>query len=631
MSQNNAMPDPLRYTSADEAVKDIRSGQRVLVGSGCAEPQHLVRALCRRAGSLHDVEIVHLLTLGLADYVEESYESHFRHNAFFIGPNVREAVRRGRADYTPIFLSQIPDLLRGRRRIDVALLQLAPPDADGVCSMGIHVDIQRAAVETASLVLAEINPRMPRTHGDSGVRADRIHRAVRVDEPLLELPGSSGAGAGAGAGEDADEASRRIGILVARLIEHGSCLQLGIGKIPDAVLAQLDDKRDLGVHTEMFSDGLPPLIENGNVTNRQKSVLPGKTVTSFCMGSRKLYDFLDDNESVHFAPSDFVNDPRVICRNERVVAVNSALQVDLTGQVCADSLGYRFFSGIGGQVDFIRGAAMSRGGKPIIALPSTAKGGTVSRIVARLDEGAGVVTSRGDTHYVVTEYGIAYLHGKTVRERALALIQIAHPDFRRELYEFVRQKSYVYDDEAVWQRATEPYPAEWEREVEFGGAPCLIRPLKASDRRRLQEFFYSHEPETVFHRHFSYKRQLGQREALELCCVDYGDRMAFGVFPQDGSSRLVAVGRYYLNPPRNMAETAIVVHEDWRRRGIAAALTGLLHDFAVERGIDGFYSEILPSNRAMVEMHRKQGHTVRFDPEEKVYQVSWRFSAAGTS
>jgi len=602
-----------RLTTPDEAVRGIRSGWRVLVGSGCAEPQTLVRAMADRAHALHDVEVVHLLTLGIAGYVGEEHAGHFRHNAFFIGPNVRQAVREGRADYTPIFLSEIPELIRsGQRPVQAVLLQLSPPDRHGYCSMGISVDIQKAALESAGLVIAEINPRMPRTFGHGNVHLSRIDRIVEVDTPILELPPP----------EEPDDVSVEIGGHVARLVDHGSCLQLGIGAIPDAVLGFLTDKRHLGVHTEMFSDGMLPLLENGNVDNSRKAVHAGKTVTSFVMGSRRLYDVVDDNPSIEFRPSDHVNDPRIISQNDGVVAVNSALQVDLTGQVCADSLGYRFYSGIGGQVDFIRGAAMSRGGKPIIALPSTAMGGTVSRIVPHLDEGAGVVTSRGDVHYVVTEFGAAYLHGKTIRERALALINVAHPDFRQELLDFVKGKHYVYEDERVWEQAVNPYPVEWESVYLANGRELRVRPLRATDERLYQEFFYGHSAETVHERYFVAKSALSHPEAAHLCCVDYERRMAFGAFETRGAAeRFVAVAHYELNPRTNRAEVGIVVREDYRRRGVARHLFEKLCEYARSKGISAIYTEVLPTNVAMLGLHRALGHRIRWDPEGRVFTV----------
>lgn len=603
-----------KVCTAAEAVAGIRSGWRVLIGSGCACPDRLIGALVGRAGELSDVEIAHLLTFGRADYVEPQYAGSFRHNAFFTGSNVRKAVQAGHADYTPIFLSEIPELIRkGDRRVDAVMLQLSPPDKHGYCSMGIHVDIQQAAVDSARLVIAEVNPNMPRTFGDTLVHVSKIDRIMESDTPLIELPTA----------DEPDETSIRIGSHVARLITNGSCLQLGIGSIPNAVLRMLDDKRDLGVHTEMFSDGVLQLMESGAVTNKLKTVHTGKTVTSFAMGTRSLYDWVDDNPSVVFYASDYVNDPRVISRNDKVVAVNSAIQVDLTGQVAADSIGYRFFSGIGGQVDFIRGAAMSRGGKPVIALPSTAKGGSISRIVAHLDEGAGVVTSRGDVHYVVTEFGVAYLHGKTIRERALALMNIAHPDYRNELLEHTKARKYVYGDELVNTKYV--YPMEEEHSFEVDGQTCLVRPLKPTDERRLQEFFYSHKPETIYNRYFAVKKSLGHREASELCGINYRGRMAFGVFEDRAHAhRLIAVGRYYLDNRKNRAEIAVVVHEDCRRRGIARHLIERLRMYARKQGIVGFYSEVLPSNKAVLEMHRQLGHDVIWSPDEGVYRVRYR-------
>ncbi|MEO1227586.1 MAG: GNAT family N-acetyltransferase [Myxococcota bacterium] len=587
-----------RKTEAPQALARVRSGSRVLVGSGCAEPERLVAALVDRAPELSDVEVVHLLTFGRSDYVDPGFERSFRHNAFFIGGNVREAVQAGRADYTPIFLHELPDLVRHGRRVDVALLQLSPPDRHGFCSLGIHVDIQRAALESASLVIAEINPNMPRTFGATSVHLSELDAVVEVDTPLLELD----------VPDEPDEVSVRIGGLVARLIPNGACLQLGIGSIPNAALRFLQDKKELGVHTEMFSDGLLPLIEQGNVTNAHKEVRPGKTVTSFVMGTHTLYDAVHDNPRVSFYASDFVNDPRVISRNDQVCAVNSALQVDLTGQVAADSIGHRFYSGIGGQVDFIRGAAMSRGGRPIIALPSTAKGGSISRIVPQLAEGAGVVTSRGDVHFVVTEYGVAHLHGKTIRERALALISVAHPDFRQELINDVVRRHYVAADEQVIAQARDPYPVDWEQARSFGDREYLVRPLKASDERRLQELFYRHRPETVYSRYFAAKREMGHREAAELCCVDWRDRMAFGIFEVDGERSLVAVGRYEFDPREGLADIALTVHEDHRRLGMARYLYGRLEAYARAQGFKGLRGEVLPDNRAVIELHRSLGH-----------------------
>ncbi|RMG95040.1 MAG: acetyl-CoA hydrolase/transferase family protein [Deltaproteobacteria bacterium] len=412
-----------RCTTAREAVARIPSGAKVVVHGGCAVPSRLVDALVARAAELRNVEIAHILHLGPAPYVAPDLARSFRHRAFFTGGNVRAAVREGRAEYVPIHLSEVPALFRsGAYPVDVALLHLSPPDEHGFCSLGVDVGIHKAAAESARRIVAQVNPRMPRTLGDSFLHVSRLDAIVEVDDPLPELePGGH------------DETTRAIGRHVAGLVDDGATLQLGIGAIPDAVLAELEGHRDLGLHTEMFSDGLMALVEKGVVTNARKSLHPGKSVTGFCLGSRALFDFVDDNPLFEFRPTEYVNDPFVIARNDRMVAVNSALEVDLTGQVCADSLGTSIYSGIGGQVDFVRGAARSRGGRAIIALPSTAKGGTVSRIVPSLRPGAGVVTTRGDVHYVVTEHGVADLHGRSLRERVRALLGLADPRFREDL------------------------------------------------------------------------------------------------------------------------------------------------------------------------------------------------------
>lgn len=421
-----------RTVSPTEAVSGIRSGERVFIGSGAAEPESLVEAMTGRAPALRDVEIIHILTMGAAPYVEPRYAASFRHTAFFVGPNVRAAVQEGRADFVPVFLHQIPGLFTSRYPLDWALVQLSAPDRHGYCTVGVSADIVVSAVRHARHVVAEINPRMPRTMGDTTVHVSRLHRMTEVDRDIRELaPGAS------------TEVTKRIGEHIAGMIRDGDCLQIGIGEIPNATLACIQDRRHLGIHTEMLTDGIVGLYEAGAVDGSRKAVLPGKITCSFAMGTRRLYDFIDDNPVLAFHGNDYTNDPVVIAENDNVVAVNSAIQVDLTGQVDADSFGVQFYSGIGGQVDFIRGAARSHGGRPIIALPSRAQGGTVSRIVSNLSPGAGVVTSRGDVHYVVTEYGVADLFARGVHERAESLIAIAHPDFRDELTRQARKRKLL--------------------------------------------------------------------------------------------------------------------------------------------------------------------------------------------
>jgi acetyl-CoA hydrolase len=428
-----------KFVTADEAVSVIRSGDRVYIHPGCAVPQQLVDAMVARYEELFDVEVCHLLGVSEAAYVRPEMQGHFRHNAFFIGKNVRRAVCEGRADFTPIFLSEIPSLIYSKNyHVDVALIQVSPPDEHGFCSFGVGVECTRAATDVAKIVIAQVNPNMPRTLGDSFIHINKIDYCVEVNEPLRELPQLEG-------DETPEELEvyRKIGEHVASLVDDGATLQLGIGRIPDAVVKFLGDRKHLGVHSEMVSDGIIPLIEAGVITNRKKTLLPGKTVTSFVLGSHELFEYIDNNPFMEFRPTQFTNDPFTIARNRKMVAINSAIEIDLTGQVCADSMGYKFYSGFGGQVDFIRGAAKSEGGKPIIALPSTAKNNAISRITTRLRDGAGVTTSRGDVHYVATEYGVVNLHGKTVRERIELLINIAHPSFRSELEEFAREQYFT--------------------------------------------------------------------------------------------------------------------------------------------------------------------------------------------
>ncbi len=421
-----------RRCSAAEAVQAIKSGQRVFLTGNCSVPQVVLRALVEHAPTLNDVEIVQVLTVGDAAYASPEMEGHIRVNTMFISADVRPAVSEGRADFTPVFLSEIPGLFRTMLPIDVALIQVSPPDEHGFCSYGVEVGVTKTAADVADVVVAEVNPRMPRTLGDSFIHISKISHIIEVDYRLPEFR----------MGEPS-EVQQTIGKHIAELIEDGSTLQTGIGGIPDAVLQYLGDKKNLGIHTELFSDGVIDLVDRGIINNEAKTLHPGKIVAGFLLGTQRLYDFVHDNPIVELHPTEYVNDPFLIAQNSKMISINSALEVDITGQVCADSIGPRFYSGVGGQVDFVRGAARSKGGKPIIALPATAKGDTVSRIVFQLKQGAGVVTTRNDVHYIVTEFGVANLYGKTIRERAQALIGIAHPTFREELEAQAREMNYI--------------------------------------------------------------------------------------------------------------------------------------------------------------------------------------------
>lgn len=423
-----------RITTAEHAVECIHSGDHVWIHAGCCNPEELTRAMVGRAGELKGVEVSHLLTFGQADYVDPAYAESFRHRALFTGPNARAAINAGRADYVPVFLSEIPRLISsGILPVDVALVHLSPPDEHGFCSFGVGIECTKAAAESARHVLALVNTRMPRALGDAFIHVSKLTHVVEVDRPVIELPGAGRIG----------DVARRIGEHIAAMIKDGDTLQLGIGEIPDAVLLFLKEKKHLGIHTEMFSDGVVELFESGVITGERKTLHPGKIVSSFVLGSKRTFDFIDNNPFVEFHPSDYVNDPFIAARHDNLVAINSALSVDLTGQVNSDSIGTGVYSGFGGQVDFIRGAARSKGGRPIIALPATAKHGAISRIVDTLAVGAGVVTSRADVHYVVTEYGVADLFGRSLRERARALIGIAHPAFRDALTAAAKKRNLL--------------------------------------------------------------------------------------------------------------------------------------------------------------------------------------------
>jgi len=427
----------MKYITGEEAVSIIKPGDRVFVHGGAATPHFLLQKLAERANTLWNVEVVSISLQGDAVIADKKYKDNFRINSLFVSQNVREAVNDGRGDYVPVFLSEIPILFRkGILPIDVALVHVSPPDKHGYCSLGVSVDIAKTAVKAAKRVIAQVNPRMPRTLGDGQVHASELYGMVEVNEELPEVVSKNSAG----------DIPARIGAHCAELIENGATLQMGIGSVPDAVLASLKDHRELGIHTEMFSDGVIPLIESGVITNEHKKKHRGKTVTSFLLGSRRLYDFVDDNPSIIALNINYVNDTAVIRTNPKVTAINSAIEIDITGQVCSDSIGTYHYSGVGGQMDFVRGASLSEGGKPIIALPSITRKGE-SRITPFLKQGAGVVTTRAHAHYVVTEYGVAYLFGKNMRQRAKALIDIAHPNHRERLEREAFERFHTYEFE----------------------------------------------------------------------------------------------------------------------------------------------------------------------------------------
>jgi len=612
-----------RRACARDALLKIGSGSRLFLSPGCGEPQHLLEELVRLGGEdgqLNDVEIVHMLTVGPAPHAKKRYDHRFRHNSLFVGPGVRSAVYEGLADYTPIFLSEIPALFRsGRMPLDVALIQVTPPDEFGFCSLGVSVEAVKAATEAAELVIAQVNPQMPRTLGDSFVHVEDLDVIVECDESLLEVPSS-----------EPDDVALAIARHVTRLVENGSTIQVGIGGIPNAVLYGLSEKRDLGVHTEMFSDGLIDLIEAGVVNNSKKTFHPGKVLATFCIGTRRLYDYVDNNPMFEFRPVDYNSSPINIARNEKMVAINTALQVDITGQVCADSLGHRIYSGIGGQADFIRGAALAPQGRPIIALPSTARGGSVSRIVPHLSEGAGVVTTRGDVHYIATEYGVAYLHGKSLRERAVALIQIAHPRFREQLLAEAKAKKYLFEDQIIPEGAV--YPVELEHTARFDGAELFFRPVKASDERLFQEYMYRLSERSVYLRFFQVRRAFPHELAQEMVAVDYEEHLALvGTLGSSDASPVVAAGHWILNPSENMAEVAFSVEDSYQGRGVGTHLLHFLMRVARERGIRGFRASVIAANAPMLKVFQKSGCILHTEYERGEVSLWFRFDERAES
>jgi len=599
--------------TAAAAMNLIKPGNRIFIGTGCAQPQHLVNALVEHSSHIYDAHIVHLLTMGAAPYANEQFREKFKMNSFFIADNVRDALSKGIGDYTPIFLSDIPqEFEAGRIPIDFALISVTPPDINGLCSFGVSVDIVKSAAANARYTVAQVNQFMPRTMGDSFIHVNAIDMLVPYDEPIIEVPVP-----------ESSETLRKIGHNIARLVDDGSTIECGIGRIPQALADYLVYKRDLGVHTEMFSDWIIDLIECGAVTCAKKTINRGKVVASFCMGSKRLYDYINNNSFFEFHPTEYVNDPYIIGQHEKMVGINVGLEIDLSGQVCSDSLGYSFYSGIGGQVDFIRGAARSRGGKPIIALPSTAKDGTISRIVPHLTEGAGVVTTRGDVHYVVTEYGIAYLHGKSIRERALALIYIAHPKFRNELIQAAKTQRYIYPDqiELAWDKVV--YPEELERyDTLNDGTEIFFRPVKPTDEAALSQMLYSLSAESIHTRYMTHTMAFPHKEVQQLTNVDYRhDITIVGTVPGVSGDEIVAIAQYYLDPKTDAAEVAFLVQDEWQQKGMGSFLLNYLTQIAVQRGVKRFYAKVLPVNKPMLAVFYNSGFKVNTEFDGEVYSI----------
>ena len=590
---------PEKVVAAEEAIAKIKRGSRVFVGTGCGEPQHLIRSMVKNP-QLQDIMLYQMLSYTFADYVDDpTFANRFNLKLFFISKIMRKAAFEGKIDYIPAYLSKIPRLFASHRiGLDVALVQVSPPDHFGYCSLGVSVDITRSAMEHAHLVIAQVNPCMPRTWGDSFVHVDEIDYLVPKDEPLVETMVDVGD----------NEISKRIGHFVSELVEDGATLQIGFGYLPNAILRYLDHKHDLGIHTQLITDGLLPLFDKGVITNKKKTLLPGRVVASLCMGSEQLYQFVDNNPAFYFRSSEFVNDPTVIARNDNLVSISSALEVDLTGQVCSDSMGHLFYSGIGDQVDFLRGSAMSKGGFSIIAMPSTACNGNVSRIVPYLSEGSGVATTRADVNFVVTEYGIAELQGKSIFQRVMELTQIAHPKFRDQLIQTAKGRHYIFADQLTPTQEDLLFLEGYKSTLKIKNGKTLhFRPLLPSDEFAYRNFFYSLQEETIYYRFF-YQMKLFSHEVIQKqwASVDYRKNMSMiGLVQRGGHQEIVAIGTY-AQEDATSAEVAFVVREDFQGMGIASYLLEILEGIAKENDYERFTATVLQDNQGMLSVFRKR-------------------------
>ncbi len=581
-----------RYVTAEAAVRAIKNGDRIFVGSGCGEPRHLIRALVA-TNDIWDAMIFQMLSFTLTEYLDdEDFINRFSVKLFFVPPAMQAAAFQGKIDYIPTYLSQIPMFFRSKQiSLDVALVQISPPDRFGVASLGVSVDVTLEAIKNAKTVIAQVNPRMPRTHGDGFIRVEDIDYLVHWEEEINE-----------DRREPQDENTcRRIAHYLKELIDDGSTLQVGYGKVSYALLKYIDNKNDLGIHTHMIADDFIPLFEKGIITNKSKSFMKDRAVATFCMGTRTAYDYIDNNIQFYFGTADFVNTPGIIGRNDSFVSISSALEVDLSGQVCSDYVGRQYFTGTGDQSNFIRGATLSKGGFSVIVIPSTAKNGTVSRIVPTLSAGAGVATLRADVNFVVTEYGIAQLKGKSIYQRVIELIQIAHPDFREELMAAAKEQQYIFSDQMPLPTEDLNFLESYKSRFKLkNGKYVAVRPLLPSDEIAYRNFFYSLKKETIFLRFFKsisiFSRKMAQEHWAEM---DYRSFISLiGHVRNEGNKELMAIGTY-AEVEKGWAEVAFVVREDFQSQGVAHYLLGELEKIARSNGYKGFVATVLPENEAM--------------------------------
>ena len=597
---------PDKFADEKQIFSKIHPGNRIFISTACAEPQYLVNSLVKYVESnpkaFFDAEVLHVWTLGVAPYTEEKFQSNFRHNSFFIGDNTRDAVNEGLADYTPIFLSQVPDLFkRGAVPVDVALIQTSLPDLHGYMSLGISVDIVKSAVDAAKLVIAQVNSHMPRVHGDGFIHVEQVDYIIPYDEPVIEFDEPVD-----------DDVAKKIGDYVSRLVQDGDTIQVGYGSRLNSIIRSLKGKKNLGVHTELMSDAIADLMMAGVIDNSKKNIDQGKTVATFCMGKKSTYAFLHDNPSTDFRTIEYTNNPLTIAQHDNMIAINSALEIDLTGQATAESIGKVFYSGVGGQADFMRGAILAKNGKTILTIQSTARDDNVSRIVPFLHEGSGVTVVRGDIHYVISEYGIAYLHGKNIRERAMELIAIAHPKFRPWLIEEAKKLNLIYKDQAFVPGKRGEYPESLEA-LRTGktGLQLMLRPVKISDEPALKDFFYALSENSMYRRFISSRRDMPHERLQEFVIIDYSQELVIlATAVNREKEEVIGLGQYGIGREVHTAEVAFAVKDQYQNKGIGTELLNYLIYLGKRNGLLAFTAEVLYDNKPMLSIFEKAGFKI---------------------
>ncbi len=619
MSLNPGYPESYhaKLITAEAAARMVKPGNHVFIGTACATPRTLVHALESLPSPPVDVELLHFITNGAIRHDESGkIASKFRHRAFFVSAEMREAIKQGIAEYVPVSIARVPELFMiGRIPLDVAFIQVSSPDNFGYVSLGVSVDVVAAAVQSAKLVIAEVNPAMPWTMGDSTVHLNQIHHLVEVEARMIEY---------AHVAADA-EVVERIARYIAGIIDDGSTLQIGVGRIPNEALKYLEDRRDLGIHSDVITDAIIPLLEKGILTGRQKSQQKNKVVASLAFGSRKLFDIIDRNSLFSFQPMDIVCNPVTIGAQHRMVSVTQAFALDLTGQVCSDQFNGEFYSGISAQSEFLRGASRSPGGKPIICLASTTDDGETSRIRPQLLVGEGVSVARTDVHYVITEYGIAYLFGKSIRERTVSLIELAHPKFRLWLLEEAKKLGYLPATQTLQNMRA--YPVEEERRMVLkSGKAVMLRPARASDAQGIRDLFFKLPAGDVFTRFFRQVRSLSAKDIQRLCNYSYENEVGFVAVTGPREQEII-VGQscYFLNPSSNLAETAFLIDPQWQGSGLGSAMQRRMAEHAKARGLRGFIAEILPENAKMIALARSCSDNISVERQEDTVHVTMLF------